>query len=238
MRYAVGDAAVACGYVGALLCVCMVVPQIAGTFRDRSLPGVSALSWALTGLSSGAWLLYGLRAHEGPQIPGNALVVTGAVVIVLAAPSPIAQRGRAGILATAVLVLIGSGVLLSAVDVGLVAFGIGIVSTLPQVAKSLVGLPVAGASAVAVPSWLLRAVAQLCWMFFAIVERDGVVLASSSLILCSSLLVSAAELRRRRLSRASAKRSSPGDPPLDEGRRRCGDLVDVRRTPERNRVPL
>ncbi|MGD0944841.1 MAG: PQ-loop domain-containing transporter [Acidimicrobiales bacterium] len=196
------DAALACGYLGALLGVCMLVPQIVRSFRDRSLPGVSALSWALTGLSSGAWLLYGLRVHEMPQVPGNTLVVAGTAVIVLAVPSRIGERGRATMLVTAAFGLIASAVVLPAAAVGLIAFGIGVSSTLPQTIRSLVGLPEGTTSAVSVPSWLLRAAAQVCWLVFAIGEGDAVVFASAAFILSSSLVLCAVELRRRRERRA------------------------------------
>ncbi|MGO9583336.1 MAG: PQ-loop domain-containing transporter [Acidimicrobiales bacterium] len=202
VRVAVFDAALACGYLGALLGVCMLVPQIVRSFRDRSLPGVSALSWALTGLASGAWLLYGLRVHEIPQVPGNVLVVAGTAVIVLAVPSPIGERGRATMLAAGALALMASAVVLPAAAVGLIAFGIGIISTLPQTIRSLVGLPVGTTSAVSVPSWLLRAAAQSCWLVFAIGEGDAVVFASAVIILSSSLLLCAVELRRRREDRS------------------------------------
>ena len=87
--------AVAAGYLGAALGVLMVLPQIARTLKNRSLPGVSAMSWALTALSCGTWMLYGLRAHEFPQVPGNILMVTGSVVVVLAVPSATSIRTRA-----------------------------------------------------------------------------------------------------------------------------------------------
>ena len=75
------------GYFGSVLGVAMVVPQIVRTYRNRTLPGVSAMSWALTSISCFTWLLYGIRAAEPPQIPGNVLLVSGAVVVVLSVPS-------------------------------------------------------------------------------------------------------------------------------------------------------
>jgi uncharacterized protein with PQ loop repeat len=86
--------AVATGYLGAALGVAMVVPQIARTLRDRTVPGVSALSWALTALACTSWLLYGVRAGELPQIPGNILLVSGSVVVALLVPSRVSVAGR------------------------------------------------------------------------------------------------------------------------------------------------
>jgi uncharacterized protein with PQ loop repeat len=191
------DVGVACGYLGALLGVCMVIPQIARTFRNRQAPGVSPLSWALTAMGSSSWLLYGLRAHEGPQIPGNVLVVAGAVVILLAAPARIGERQRAAMLAIALVVLVGCAVALSTAVVGLIAFSIGIVSSLPQIIRSLGG-PTGTTSAVSIPTWMLRGASQIFWLVFAVVEKDTIVFASANFILFSSLLVSVAELRRQR----------------------------------------
>ena len=199
------DAGLACGYLGAVLGVCMLVPQIVRCLRNRNARGVSALSWALTGLSCGSWLLYGLRAHELPQIPGNAIVVTGTVVIVLAVPCRLGERGRAAMLAAAALALIVCAVLLSPVEVGLIAFATGIVSALPQTLQSLVRLPPGATSAVSVSSWLLRAASQVCWLVFAIAERDAVVFASATVILGSSVVLCLVEVRRQRQASSSGE---------------------------------
>src|ERR1044072_2789336 len=101
----VADAA---GYLGSALGVAMVVPQILRTLRNRQLPGVSALSWALTAIACTTWLLYGVRTTEIPQIPGNVLLVSGAVAVVLLVPSRFSALPRA-------LGLAGAGVVISAV---------------------------------------------------------------------------------------------------------------------------
>src|SRR5512146_2427814 len=115
----------------------MTVPQIVRTLRDRSLPGVSALSWAMTALACTTWMLYGFRSGELPQIPGNVLLVTGAVIIVFAVPSTASVPLRAlGLTAPAALL----GVLAASAPpaaIGFVAFGIGLVSAAPQAARSL-----------------------------------------------------------------------------------------------------
>ena len=91
------------GYLGATLGVGMVVPQIVRTLRNRHLTGVSPLSWSLTVLACFTWLTYGLRTAEVPQIPGNVLIVSGSVVIVLLVPSAVSTRLRALRLAGAAL---------------------------------------------------------------------------------------------------------------------------------------
>ena len=72
--------ALAVGYFGAALGVAMVVPQIVRTLRNPELPGVSAASWGLFALASLSWLLYGVRADEVPQLPGNLLMIIGSVM--------------------------------------------------------------------------------------------------------------------------------------------------------------
>ena len=91
--------AIAAGYIGAALSVGMVIPQLVRTMRNRSLGGVSAMSWLITTAACFTWLLYGARGHVWPQIPGNALIVPGAAAIVLAVPARLSVAQRAGLLA-------------------------------------------------------------------------------------------------------------------------------------------
>jgi uncharacterized protein with PQ loop repeat len=184
------------GYLGATLGVLMVAPQIARTLRDRARPGVSAMSWSLTALSCLTWLLYGIRAGEPPQIAGNVFMVTGSVFVVLSIPSPLTVRARALRIAGPVAVLIGLAVLIPADALGFVAFGIGLVSALPQLVRSLAGR--AGTeSGVSVLSWLLRAASQVAWLIYAIALHDVVVTISASFILASALVLVLIESARR-----------------------------------------
>jgi uncharacterized protein with PQ loop repeat len=184
----------AAGYLGAALGVAMVLPQIARTYRDRALVGVSALTWALTALSCLTWLLYGVRAEEVPQIPGNVLTVAGAVVIVLAVPSSISRGARAARLVLAAAALIALAAVLAPTVLGFVAFGIGMVSALPQIARSLLG---SGGAAVSIPTWLLYGAAQVCWLTYALIHHDAVVTVSAVFLIISSVLVSGGEGFRR-----------------------------------------
>jgi len=184
------------GYLGATLGVLMVAPQIARTLRDRARPGVSAMSWSLTGLSCLTWLLYGIRADEPPQIPGNIFMVTGAIFVVLAIPSPLTVRSRALRFGLPAAALIGLAFVLPPAALGFVAFGIGLVSALPQLARSLAGR--AGAeSGVSVLSWLLRAASQVAWLSYALALHDVVVTISASFILASALVLVLIESSRR-----------------------------------------
>ena len=96
----------AAGYIGAALSVGMVVPQLIRTLRHPSLGGVSAMSWLITAACCSTWLLYGIKGHVWPQIPGNALIVPGAAAIVLAVPARLTVARRAGLLAATAGVLI------------------------------------------------------------------------------------------------------------------------------------
>jgi uncharacterized protein with PQ loop repeat len=184
------------GYLGAALGVAMVVPQILRTLRDRSVPGVSALSWSLMALACTSWLLYGVRTTELPQIPGNVLLVSGAVVIAFAAPSRVPVRIRAVGLVAAGAVLVLLAVLAPSSVIGAVAISIGLVSTVPQTFKSLARRG-AAVSAVAPLSWLLRIASQSCWLIYAIAVGDVTVTISAIVLLLNATIVLGAESLRR-----------------------------------------
>jgi uncharacterized protein with PQ loop repeat len=188
--------AVASGYLGAALGVAMVIPQIGRTLRDRTLPGVSALSWGLTALACASWLLCGVRAGELPQIPGNVLLSSGSVLVALAVPSVVAVPLR-------VAALVVSGALLSAVAafgpvtaIGVLAIGLAVVSGLPQTVRSLRRRGEAG-SALSLSSWLLRVVSQASWLFYGLAVHDITVVVSATFILSNAVIVVAVELVRR-----------------------------------------
>ncbi len=190
------DIAVASGYLGAALGVSMTVPQIARTLRDRTAPGVSALSWAMTALACFAWMLYGFRTGEIPQIPGNVLLVSGAVVIALAVPSAASAALRAVGLTAAALAIGGLATVAPPPAIGILAFGIGMVAALPQIVRSL-SRSRAGTSAVSLPAWWLRVASQLCWFCYAVVVQDVTVTISAAFIASTAAVVIAGELTRR-----------------------------------------
>ena len=190
------DVGNALGYLGAALGVAMVVPQIARTMRDRSVPGVSALSWSLMALACTSWLLYGVRTSELPQIPGNVLLVSGAAFIALAAPSRASVRSRAAVLVAAGVGLLLLAVLAPSAAIGAVAIGIALISTVPQTIKS-VARRGAAVSAVSPLSWLFRVASQACWLAYAIAVGDMTVAISAVVLLTNATIVLAAESVRR-----------------------------------------
>ncbi len=173
----------------------MVIPQMVRTLRNRDLPGVSALSWGLSAVACSTWLLYGIRAGEVPQIPGNSLMVIGAVLIVLAIPSPLSRASRALRLALPIAALVVLAFLVPPAVTGFAAFGIGIFSGLPQTVKLLRSRP-DEAGGVSIASWSLRAASQVLWLLYALATHDVVVTISASVTLVSSLLPVVIELRR------------------------------------------
>lgn len=187
--------AVTSGYIGAVCGVSMVVPQILRTLRDRHVGGVSALSWSLTALGCLTWMLYGIRAGEVPQVPGNVLIVSGAAVIVLAVPSTRTPLTRSAGLAAGAVALVLAAVILPTEVLGLLAIAFGLVSSLPQTVASVVR-PKQADSAVSALAWGLRAASQVFWLLYAIVLRDAAVTISAVVVLSSALVVLASELRR------------------------------------------
>lgn len=186
------------GYLASALGVAMVVPQILRTLRDRRRPGVSALSWALTATACATWLFYGIRTAELPQIPGNVLLVSGAVVVVLLVPSGTPKLVRALGLATAAMLLGMLAFVAPPVAIGGIGGAIGVVSGLPQLVRSL--RRIVAVSAVSPLTWGLRAASQALWLSFAVMLHDVVVAVSAVFLLTNALVVLLLETRRRPLA--------------------------------------
>jgi uncharacterized protein with PQ loop repeat len=160
----------------------MVVPQMVRTLRNRDLPGVSALSWGLSAVACSTWLLYGIRSGEVPQIPGNSLMVVGAILIVLAIPSPLSRASRALRLALPIAALVALAFLVPPAVTGFVEAG-----------------------GVSIASWSLRAASQVLWLSYALASHDLVVTISASVTLVSALLPVVIELRRGSVQLAVAR---------------------------------
>lgn len=194
-------------YLGATLGVAMVVPQILRTVRHPALSGVSPVAWSLTVLACSTWLTYGLRTGTVPQIPGNVLLVSGAVAIVLLVPSVWSRRRRALVLGT-----LWSAVMLAAWTmppgwVGYFALVMGLCSSWPQVYDSLAGLRAGtGESGVSVTTWSIRVMSQTSWLVYALATGQVAVTLSATVALSSALLLVGVE---------SYRRSSGAAPQLD-----------------------
>ena len=190
-------------YVGAALGVAMVVPQIVRTVRHPSLSGVSPSSWALTALACSTWLVYGIRTVTPPQIPGNVLLVSGAVAIVLLVPSAVSRWRRALTLSAlwAAVMLVAWTVPVG--WVGYLALLMGLVSAWPQVYDSVLGWRNAsGESGVSIMTWSIKVVSQSCWLVYAVGTAQTAVTLSASVALSTAATLVAVESYRRWGSRA------------------------------------
>ena len=192
--------ALSLAYIGATLGVSMVVPQILRTLRHPTLTGVSAVSWGLTALACLTWLSYGIRTAQIPQIPGNVLLVSGAVTIVLLVPSPLSRSRRALALVLAASVLLAVSFSVPARSVGYLAIGVGLVSAWPQVYDSLAGWRSGAESGVSIATWSLKVTSQVCWLSYALLAGDVPVAIAASVALTTAVSLVSLEASRRIMS--------------------------------------
>ena len=168
-------------YSGALLSVAMVLPQLTRTIRHPALPGVSPSSWALTTLACIAWLIYGLRADVLPQIPGNVLLIIGAVAVVLLVPSAWSRSRRVTYLGSASAAIIVVSLAIPPMAVGYLAFAISMISIWPQLVDSFGNWRMGIVSGVSLPTWWVKLAATACWLAYSIIATDIPVLIASIL---------------------------------------------------------
>lgn len=185
------------GYLGSAIGACVVVPQILRIVRNPGAAGVAASTWGFTALACSLWLTYGIRTGAMPQVPGNVLLITGAVAIVLLVPhtwSP-KRRGVAltAVVATSVLALAA----LPAAWVGYTAFALGLCSVWPQVVTSVGTYRAAAVSAVSVGSLSLKIGSQACWLSYAIGTSDRAVTLAALMALSTAVLIVCLELAAR-----------------------------------------
>jgi uncharacterized protein with PQ loop repeat len=196
----VHTAAVTLAYVGACLGVVMVVPQIVRILRHPSLGGVSAPSWALTALACLTWLIYGVRTQTLPQIPGNVLLVCGAVAIVVLVPGQVSARARALRLGAAAALVVTVALGVPARSVGYLAFAVGLLSAWPQVFDSVAGWRAGGSSGVSISTWAIKVCSQTCWLTYAVATGDGPVTISATVALSTAVALVVVESSRRSLA--------------------------------------
>jgi uncharacterized protein with PQ loop repeat len=192
------------GYLGAALGVIMVVPQIARIVRHPSLPGVSPLSWALTSVACLGWLIYGIRTDAAPQIPGNVLLVSGAIAVVLLVNVPTPRRRRTLLLGAACAAVVAVTLVIPADSVGYFAFGIGLFSGIPQLVDSIGNWRAHITSGVSVSTWALRIGSQACWLAYAVGTSDVAVGISACVMLSNAVAMVVLELTARSMSTALA----------------------------------
>lgn len=187
-------------YIGALLSVCMVLPQLTRTIRNPALAGVSPTSWALTSLACLGWLIYGFRADVLPQVPGNVLLIAGAVAVALLVPSAWSRPRRAVSLVTAAALIVSIAMLVSPPMVGYLAFGISLMAVWPQLAYSYGNWRTRVESGLSLTTWSIKIAATLCWLSYATITADLPVLIASSIGMITTLAIFAMETSARQAS--------------------------------------
>lgn len=190
--------ALSLAYLGSAIGVVMVMPQILRIVRHPHMGGVSPWTWSLVAVSCSLWLTYGVRSSSLPQIPGNVLLIAGAVSIVLLVPAKWSRRRRAGGLAASALLLLLASTRLAPEQVGFLAFGIGMVGMWPQVYETTWARRGMGPSAISLTSNALKFAAQVCWLTFAILTTDLPVVAGAVMALSTNSVITSVELGRRR----------------------------------------
>lgn len=185
------------GYLGALLGVAMVLPQLTRTIRQPILEGVSAASWAMTSLACLAWLIYGLRADVLPQVPGNVLLIVGAVTIVFLVPSAWSRSSRAASLGSAAAAIIVMSLFVPLQAVGYVAFVISLVSVSLQLVRSYGNWRSGVESGVSLPTWWVKLAATIAWLSYSVIASDPPVLITSTIALASIIAVFGMETSAR-----------------------------------------
>jgi uncharacterized protein with PQ loop repeat len=182
-------------YVASVFGVAAVVPQILRTLRHPHMAGVAPLSYAVSILACTGFMIYGLRADVIPQIPGNVLLVTGSIAIVLLVPSHLSRSRRALMLAAAMTVVAVVAFHVPVETAGFLAFGISLFSAWPQVVTTLRGTR--EAAGVSLTTFTLRLAAGLGWLAYAVIARDVPVIFSAGVMTGTTLLVLAVESSRR-----------------------------------------
>jgi uncharacterized protein with PQ loop repeat len=185
------------GYLAAAVGVVMVLPQIARIVRHPTLPGVSALTWSLNTVACAAWLGYGIRTWQVPQIPGNVLFISGAVAIVLLIPSRVGRTTRALGLGAAGTVEAATIAALPEPAVGYVAFGVTMAASWPQVYDSFRSWRLRRPSGVSLAAWGFGLLSQVLWLLYAAGVHDGPITVSAGSLCISMVLLLTLEWRAR-----------------------------------------
>ena len=139
------------------------------------------------------WLLYGIKAHVLPQIPGNVLICPGAAMIALAAPARLTVAQRAAVLAAVVGTIIVAAMSVRPEYLGFLAFGITLVSAPPQTIVSLARWRSSRRSAVSLPAWAMRGGSQVFWLAYGLGRHNGPIIVAAAITMTSAVTLIAAE---------------------------------------------
>jgi len=161
----------------------MVVPQIVRIVRHPSLPGVSPVSWLLMTFSCIAWLTFGIRTNAAPQLPGNMLLIGGAIAVLMLINTSMPRARRVLVLVAGATVLLLTVWTIPAESVGYLATAIGLSSMWPQLFDTVGNFRGHITSGVSLPTYGLRMASQVCWLSYAVGTHDMPVGVGASLAL-------------------------------------------------------
>ncbi|HET8616295.1 MAG TPA: hypothetical protein VFL94_12280 [Actinomycetales bacterium] len=185
-------------YTAAVLGCFIAVPQIVLLARTRDAGGLSVRSWEIGSLSATAWLAYGLRVDDPPQILANTCALAGGLVVMWLALEPGGRRRRELRAFGVVAGLVGLAVVtvpLPWLTAPLAATGIA--SRLPQLRVTAATWWNRRSSSVAVGTWVMTVSVASLWLFYGVAIHDLAIAGSATLSVSTAALILAAETSAR-----------------------------------------
>lgn len=183
----IGAAAFACS--GMVLNAVMSLPQALRGLRAAPNSGMSATTWALSAACAGSWCVYGAAAPVAEQIPGNALMLFGALTVLHVTGRRGTQTIRAWIvlvscICAATLVFWLAGVR----GIGWFAFAIGAARSVPQLFVAVLSPVIDGLST---GTWLLTVAASLSWLCYGLVAHNVTIgcSAGTGLLMAAAIVI-------------------------------------------------
>jgi len=172
-------------------------PQVFRVYRNDTVEGLAPLG-ALQGMSGSIlWAVYGLAQTDIPLFGSNLLLAV-AIALLGVAMTRHGVLSRT-VLSTVITVVLGVGFITASVStslVGILAFGVGAFSVLPQTVKVLRDPDLNGVS---VSSNSLLFVTCCAWLSYGLTIGDTLVWLPNVLVIpCSALIVAKARASQRR----------------------------------------
>ncbi|MBU3703507.1 MAG: hypothetical protein FGM42_03940 [Ilumatobacteraceae bacterium] len=185
------------GIVASTLSMLFIWPQVFRVYHNDTVEGLAPLG-ALQGMSGSIlWAVYGLAQTDIPLFGSNLLLAV-AIALLGVAMTRHGVLSRT-VLSTVITVVLGVGFITASVStslVGILAFGVGALSVLPQTVKVLRDPDLNGVS---VSSNSLLFVTCCAWLSYGLTIGDTLVWLPNVLVIpCSALIVVKARASQRR----------------------------------------
>jgi len=191
---AIPAVATSAAYTAAAIGCVIAVPQIVRLVRTRETAGLSIGAWEVNTLAAVAWLAYGLRTLQGPQLLANACSLTGALTVLwlllVAGPQ---RRARLTRLAVAGSVVAGSVLYLPMAWLTLPLAATGLLSRIPQMRATASTWWNRRPSGVAASAWVMSVVCTALWLCSGALTGDAAIAWSSAIACVTAGLILAAE---------------------------------------------